>query len=57
MGVAILRKIRYNTCMSNYLARIVLDIEDLAGSNLKLDKAANHCAARLSDIGGGAQIR
>ena len=33
---------------------IVMDIEDLAGFNLKLDKAANHCAARLSDNGGGA---
>ncbi len=32
---------------------IVMDIEDLAGSNLKLDKAANHCAARLSGNGGG----
>ena len=29
-----------------------MDIEDLAGANLKLDKAANRCAARLSDIGG-----
>ena len=24
---------------------------------IALDKAANHCAARLSDVGGGAQIR
>ena len=36
---------------------IVMDIEDLAGSNLKFDKAANRCAAKLSDVGGGAQIR
>ena len=33
---------------------IVMDIEDLAGSSLKLDKAANRCAARLSSNGGGA---
>ena len=33
-----------------------MDIENLAGSNLKLDKAANHCTARLSDIGGGAHL-
>ena len=43
--------------MKKHLVRIVMDIEDLAGYNLKLDKAANHCVARLSDIGGGAQIR
>ena len=30
-----------------------MDIKDLAGVNLKLDKAANHCAARLSGNGGG----
>ena len=36
---------------------IVMDIEDLAGSNLKLDNAVNRCAARLSGNGGGAQIR
>ena len=54
-GVAILRKILYNTCMNKLSGMsIVLDIEDLAGSNLKLDKAANHCAARLSGNGGGA---
>ncbi len=35
---------------------IVMDIEDLAGSNLKLDKTANHCVARLSDVGWGAHI-
>ena len=34
-----------------------MDIKDLAGSNLTLDKAVNHCAVRLSDVGGGAQIR
>ena len=33
---------------------IVMDIEDLAGFNLKLDKTANRCAVRLSDNGGGA---
>ena len=54
MGVAILRNILYNTCMNKLSGMsIVMDIEDLAGSNLKLDKAANHCAARLSDVGGG----
>ena len=31
-----------------------MDIEDLAGANLKLDKAANRCTARLSGNGGGA---
>ncbi len=36
---------------------IVMDIEDLAGFNLKLDKTANRCAVRLSGNGGGAQIR
>ena len=43
--------------MKKHLARIVMDIEDLAGDNPKLDKAANHCVARLSGNGGGAQIR
>ena len=53
-----MRKILYNTCMNKLSGiSIVMDIEDLAGANLKLDKAANHCAARLSDVGGGAQIR
>ena len=33
-----------------------MDIKDLAGSNIKFDKAANHCAARLSDVGGGAHL-
>ena len=33
---------------------IVMDIEDLAGANLKLDTAANRCPARLSGNGGGA---
>ncbi len=33
-----------------------MDIEDLAGHNLKFDKVANHCVARLSGNGGGAQI-
>ena len=42
--------------MSNYSARIVMDIEDLAGSNLKFDKVTNRCAARLSDVGGGAHL-
>ena len=57
MGVAILQKIRYNTCMKKLSGiSIVMDIEDLAGANLKLDKAANRCAARLSDIGGGAHL-
>ncbi len=57
MGVAILQKIRYNTCMKKHLARIVLDIEDLAGVNLKLDKAQNSCKIGLSDIwGGGAHL-
>ena len=52
-----MRKIRYNTCMKKHLARIVMDIEDLAGVNLKLDKAQNPCKIGLSDVGGGAQIR
>ena len=57
MGVAILRNILYNTCMNKLSGMsIVMDIEDLAGSNLKLDKAANHCAARLSDVGGGGGL-
>ena len=53
--LAILRNILYNTCMNKLSGMsIVLDIEDLAGSNLKLDKAANCCAVRLSGNGGGA---
>ena len=43
--------------MKKHLARIVLDIEDLVGFNLKLDKAQNPCKIGLSDVGGGAQIR
>ncbi len=35
---------------------IVMDIEDLVGFNLKLDKTVNRCAARLSDVGGGAHL-
>ena len=35
---------------------IVMDIEDLAGANLKFDKAANHCKIGLSDVGGGAHL-
>ena len=34
-----------------------MDIEDLAGVNLKLDKAQNPCKIGLLDVGGGAQIR
>ena len=49
-----MRKILYNTCMNKLSGiSIVMDIEDLAGFNLKLDKTANRCAARLSDVGGG----
>ena len=52
-----MQKIRYNTCMKKLSGMsIVMDIEDLAGANLKLDKAVNHCAARLSDVGGGAHL-
>ena len=51
-----MRKIRYNTYMSNHSARIVMDIEDLAGANLKLDKAQNPCKIGLSDVGGGAHL-
>ena len=50
-----MRKILYNTCMNKLSGiSIVMDIEDLAGANLKLDKATKHCAARLSGNGGGA---
>ena len=49
-----MQKIRYNTCMKKHLARIVWDIKDLAGANLKLDKAQNPCKIGLSDVGGGA---
>ncbi len=33
-----------------------MDIEDLAGVNLKLDKAPNPCKIGLSDVGGGAHL-
>ena len=49
-----MRKILYNTCMNKLSGMsIVMDIEDLAGFNLKLDKTANRCAVRLSGNGGG----
>ena len=35
---------------------IVMDIEDLAGFNLKFDKAQNPCKIRLSDVGGGGSL-
>ena len=35
---------------------IVMDIENLAGANLKFDKAPNPCKIGLSDVGGGGSL-